>query len=88
MLFEQLCRHSLWHVTSRDISKGVIVVNGFSHVTSAKFEIFFRSKKHSIPLRNVILGGIITLTAVVSSALIQSLFTRKAGSCLMGGYEG
>ena len=34
--------------TSRDIPKGVIVVNCFSHVASAKFEIFFRSKKHSI----------------------------------------
>ena len=53
MLFEkQLWRHSLWHVTSRDMPRGVIVVNSFSRVTSAKFEIFFRSKKRSIPLRN------------------------------------
>ena len=60
-LFEkQLWRHSLWHVTSRDIPKGVIVVNPFSCVTSAKFEIFFHSKKHSIPLRNVHLKLIAT----------------------------
>ena len=39
-------------MTSRDIPKGVIVVNCFSRVASAKFEIFFRSKKHSIPRRN------------------------------------
>ena len=53
LLFEKLLwRHSLWHVTSRDTHKGVIVVNRFSRVTSAKFEIFFHSKKHSIPLRN------------------------------------
>ena len=53
ILFEkQLWRHSLWHVTSCDIPKGVIVVNRFSRVASAKFEIFVRSKKHSVPLRN------------------------------------
>ena len=52
MLFgKQLWRHSLWHVTSRDIPEGVIVVNRFSRVASEKFEIFFRSKKHSIPLK-------------------------------------
>ena len=61
MLFEKhLWRHSLWHVTSRDISKGVIVVSRFSRVASAKFEIFFRSKKHSIPLRNAHLKLIAT----------------------------
>ena len=37
---------------SCDIPKGVVVLNRFSRVTSAKFEIFFHSKKHSIPLRN------------------------------------
>ena len=46
MLFEkQLWRHSLWHVTSRDIPKDVFIVNRFSRVASAKFEIFFRSKR-------------------------------------------
>ena len=53
VLFEkQLWRDSLWHVTSRDIPKGVIVVNRFSRVASVKFEIFVRNKKHSIPIRN------------------------------------
>ena len=53
MLFEtQSWRHNLWHVTSRDITKGDIVVNRFSRVASTKLETFFRSKKHSIPLRN------------------------------------
>ena len=52
LFYKQLWRHSLWHVTSRDIPNGVIVVNRFSRVASAKFEIFFRSKQHSIPLRN------------------------------------
>ena len=53
MLFEnQLWCHSLWHMTSRDIPEGVIIVNHFSCVASAEFEIIFRSKKHSIPLRN------------------------------------
>ena len=53
MLFEQqLWHHSLWHVSSCDIPKGVIVMNHFPRVASAKFEILFRSKKHSIPLRN------------------------------------
>ena len=61
MLFEkQLWRHSLWHVTSRDIHKGVIVVNCFSRVASVKFEICFRSKKHSIPIRNAHLTLIAT----------------------------
>ena len=61
MLFEKhLWRHSLWHVTSRDIPKGVIVVNRFSRVASAKFEMFFRSKEHSIPLRNAHLKIIAT----------------------------
>ena len=61
MLFEkQLWRHSLWHVTSRDIPKGVIVVNRFSRVISAKFEILFRSKMYSIPLRNAHLKLIAT----------------------------
>ena len=50
ILFEkQLWRHSLWRMTSRDIPKGM---NCFSRVSSAKFVIFFRSKKHSIPFRN------------------------------------
>ena len=53
MLFEKpLWRHNLWHMTSRDIPISVIVVNCFTRVASAKFEIFFHSKKHSIPLRN------------------------------------
>ena len=61
MLFEKhLWRHRLWHVTSRDISKGVIVVNRFSRVASAKFEIFFLSKKHLLPLRNTHLKLIAT----------------------------
>ena len=61
MLFEkQLWRHRLWHVTSRDIPKGVIVVNHFSRVASAKFDIFFRRKKHSIPLRTAQLKLIAT----------------------------
>ena len=61
MLFEkQLWHHSLWHVTSRDTPKGVIVVNHFTRVASAKFEIFIRSKKHLIPLRNVHLKLIAT----------------------------
>ena len=61
MLFEkQLWRHSLWHVTSHDLLKDVIVVNRFSRVASAKFEIFIRSKKHSIPLRNAHLKLIAT----------------------------
>ena len=53
-------RDSLWHVTSRDIPKGVIVVNHFTRVASAKFVIFYRSKKHSIPLRNAHLKLIAT----------------------------
>ena len=53
-------RHSLWHLTSRDIPKDIIVVNRFSRVASAKFEILFRSKKHSIPLRNAHLKLIAT----------------------------
>ena len=62
MLFEkQLWRHSLWLVTSRDIPQGVIVVNRFSRVASAKFEIFARSKKHSIPLRNAHLKLLATI---------------------------
>ena len=61
MLFEkQLWRHSLWHVTSRDIPKGVIVVNRFPRVASVKIEICFRSKKHSIPIRNAHLTLIAT----------------------------
>ena len=60
LLEKQLWRHSPWHVTSRDISKGVIVVNRFSRVASAKFEKFFRSKKHSIPLRKAHLKLIAT----------------------------
>ena len=46
MLFEkQLWRQNIWNVTSRDIPKGIIAVSRFSRVASAKFEIFFRSKK-------------------------------------------
>ena len=37
---------------ARDIPKSVIVLSRFSRVASAKFEIFFCSKQHSIPLRN------------------------------------
>ena len=45
MLFEmQSSPHNLWHVTSRDILKGDIVVNRFSRVASTKLETFFRSK--------------------------------------------
>ena len=61
VLFEkQLRHHAMWHVTSRDIPKGVIVVNCFLHVASAKFVVFFRSKKHSIHLRNARLKKIAT----------------------------
>ena len=61
MLFEkQLCRHSLWHMTSRDIPKGAIEMNRFLCVASAKLEIFFHNKKHLIHLRNVHLKLIAT----------------------------
>ena len=61
MLFEkQLKGHSLRHVTSRDIPNGIIVVNHFTRVASAKFKIFFRSKKHSTPIRNAHLKLITT----------------------------
>ena len=46
LLEKQLWRRSLWLVTSRDIPKGVIIVNRLTRVASAKFDIFFRSKKH------------------------------------------
>ena len=75
MIFEkQLWHHSLWHVTSHDIAKGVIVVNRFSGVSSAKFEIFFRSKKHSIPLRNGHLKLIAADIAVEQTAEIYTFF--------------
>ena len=62
-------------MTSRDVPKGVIIVNSFSRVTSAKFGIFFRSKKRSIPLRNAHLKLIATDPNHIAVEKIAEVYT-------------
>ena len=50
-------------------------MNRFSRVASAKFEILFRSKKHSIPLRNAHMKSIATDPNIIKLLKATEMYT-------------